>query len=548
MKYLLLTIYYYAVSLILLSTISSVASITVDQHLSVAAEANLSIGRDLINNDVQIFPVPHRRHHKLSESEKEDDALTYLFKYGYLKSGKLAFKDSAVKKRRLRRALNKFQHYVGLSKTGVLDRQTLKKMDGERCGNKDILKTNRNRRFILDGSNWKSSNITWAVVKESSKIPPPYVRAVMARAFKVWSQDTNLHFKYAPKDPNANIKIGFYKGHHGDDEPFDGKGGVLGHGFFPRYGGEVHFDDDEFFSILENSIGLSLFATAVHEIGHALGLKHSHHFDSVMRGYYHKNPKRYNYLGKDDIDGINYIYGKMNNYQQHHRYLKLTQKIISLPNSRHHTNIKPSANQAPDICLDASLDAITQLHNETIIVFKGDWLYTLQNGKYLPKLNKRISDVWPTIKGKIDAVITGAEGHLFFFQGSNFYLLDSDLKMMDGYPRPIKTLYNMKENVNAAFVFHYSEKPFIFKDEYYWRFQPNKKQLLPTNVSISSIFSRNAEDPTFKVPKKIDAALSVSAGMSYLFVDKTYYRIQNKGILRVMAGYPKDTGADWFEC
>ena len=37
----------------------------------------------------------------------------------------------------------------------------------------------------------------------------------------------------------------FTTGSHGDYEAFDGRGGILAHAFFPNFGGDEHYDDDE---------------------------------------------------------------------------------------------------------------------------------------------------------------------------------------------------------------------------------------------------------------------------------------------------------------
>ena len=90
--------------------------------------------------------------------------------------------------------------------------------------------------------------------------------------------------------------------------PFDGRGKVLAHAFFPE-DGRAHFDEDETFTDGTSS-GTNLLWVATHEFGHALGIEHSDVRNAIMYPYYTGYVPGMQ-LHSDDIAAIRYLYGKV---------------------------------------------------------------------------------------------------------------------------------------------------------------------------------------------------------------------------------------------
>ena len=163
-------------------------------------------------------------------------------------------------------------------------------------------------KFDASGGRWRHQDLTWCVESFTEDLSEQQVLQAFEAAAVEWSRVTPLSFARVEACRSANLRIGFGVGDHGDNSPFDGLGGTLAHAYFPR-NGRVHFDDDERWTMQLRQWGNSptdLQTVALHEFGHALGLRHSNVKEAVMYAFYGGSRRR---LTQDDIDGIQSIYG-----------------------------------------------------------------------------------------------------------------------------------------------------------------------------------------------------------------------------------------------
>uniref|UniRef100_A0A6I8PWC3 Matrix metalloproteinase-9 n=1 Tax=Xenopus tropicalis TaxID=8364 RepID=A0A6I8PWC3_XENTR len=176
----------------------------------------------------------------------------YLLQFGYMTQEQ----GSNVT---LKNALTLMQQKLGLTRTGVLDTETLEAMRRPRCGFPDIGKFN-----TFDGDlKWDHNDITYRILSYSPDLDPEVIDDAFARAFKVWSDVTPLTFtRIYSGEPDINILFG--PEDHGDPYPFDGKDGLLAHAYPPGPGvqGDAHFDEDEFWTLGTGTVVKTRFGNA----------------------------------------------------------------------------------------------------------------------------------------------------------------------------------------------------------------------------------------------------------------------------------------------
>ncbi|XP_043571183.1 matrix metalloproteinase-17 [Chiloscyllium plagiosum] len=362
-------------------------------------------------------------------SEETVLGIEWLTKFGYLAPLGPAT-DQRQTQEALTKAIKAMQRFGGLEINGLLDQATVTLMKTPRCSLPDIVEPEsiRRKRSLQLGTKWKKRNISWRVrtFPTDSRLGHDTIRALMYYALKVWSDIAPLNFHEVAGD-NADILIDFTKSQHNDQYPFDGPGGAVAHAFLPGdepIAGDVHFDNDEAWTFRSSDPQeMDLFAVAVHEFGHAIGLSHSSVNESIMRPYYQGpvgDPLQY-HLPYDDRLRIWQIYGV--------RELLFPTSQVPLDNSSWNPVLPipadswptaPSRPDVPDRC-NTNFDAVAQIRGEAFF-FKGRYFWRLTRNRHLVSLQPaEIQRFWrglPSNMEGVDSVYERTGDHkIVFFKG-----------------------------------------------------------------------------------------------------------------------------------
>jgi hypothetical protein len=241
------------------------------------------------------------------------EAQRYLARYGYLSEEEHAATERGRLTDPTSAALRRFQRFARLHVTGTLTLETLKLMRQARCPivdfNPDELGgpgVEDSDPFVFTGGIWDNRNLRWFLQTGTPDIADE--AAAIQRAFNTWATQVPLTFTRVTNAAITDFTVSWETGDHGDGFPFDGSGSggfnVFAHAFFPE-DGRVHFDEADTWAHSHGGGNVDLESVALHEIGHALGLRHSGLSDAVM--FFAINTQR-RQLHEADIRGIKSLY------------------------------------------------------------------------------------------------------------------------------------------------------------------------------------------------------------------------------------------------
>lgn len=538
----------------------------------------------------------------------ETNALAYLQRFGYMQApggGGAETSSNLISEESFSSAIVEFQRFAGLPETGQVDNETLSMMRVPRCGNTDRpllratisksgqliggraaaaaaansdggrkLATRRRKRYALQGSKWRRQELTYRISQYPTKFAggrKHEVDAQIERAFGIWSRVAPIDF-VVKREGRVHIDIRFASGDHGDGDAFDGPGNTLAHAYFPQYGGDAHFDDQEYWTV-DSYAGTNIFQVAAHELGHSLGLGHSNVREALMAPFYQKYKPNFK-LHLDDVLAIQALYGEK-------AFLPEVPADRADQYTTTTTTTTSSTTRRPAQATSTTPSTTTTTTGRPFVAYGGGGggsrITPIYRGNRRNPVDeplatdspmtttttdettatRREPDLWANgidgpaparpnwdephgggasepadlcLDAAIDAITRTEDGNSYVFKGDHYWLLTNE-SLARGYPRPIAADWDgLPGHLDAALTWA-DGKTFFFKGNKYWRFR-NRRRDSGYPKLISAGFAG--------IPDHIDAAFVWSGnGRTYFFKGEDYWRFDSKAEPPVSREYPR---------
>ncbi|XP_053695484.1 72 kDa type IV collagenase-like [Sabethes cyaneus] len=372
-----------------------------------------------------------------------------------------------------------FQQQHGLEETGILDDETKLVIASPRCGSKKSAKTK-------DGvMKWTKQRLTYRIHNYPRGKTAKPIRNSLARAFSEWSKVTNLDFEEV-SDAGADIEVRFggtFHNQRGDQCIFEDPN-TLAHAFYPEIG-DVHFNSKYFF---EGDATMEDFLdTALHEIGHSLGLEHSSSKASLMHptesnGFTEPQPM--------DVQKIQSMYG-----------VRRGGRTINT--------------SGPKLCSLSKIDAAIDDEDGNIFVLAGNYYYNANQSRSTGQL---ISTKWPGLPGNIDAAFRYTDGRSYFFKGDKYWRFKGS-RLDVGHPRLIRKGFPGLPNDVDALMVDGDGDIYAFRGSQYWTYDPKARKVssnTPNSIKVLGL------------PSNVDAAVDTETTIA-AFKGISLYKANDSG-------------------